>query len=81
MRRVWQGSPNTDQRYRRFFSVINSHETLENYYRVNFILLNNAKWSLSDIEDCLVWEREVYVAMYQQYIEEENLRLQQQTQQ
>ena len=36
------------------------------------------KYSLSDLENMMPWEREVYVTMLQQYIEEENLKAQQQ---
>lgn len=30
------------------------------------------KWSLSDIEDMMPWERDIYVAQLGQYIIEEN---------
>lgn len=36
------------------------------------------KFSLSELEDMMPWEREVYVVMLNQYIEEQNTKAQQQ---
>ncbi len=44
---------------------------LENYYRLNFALLQFHKWSLTEIEHLIPWERDVYVALLQQHLEEE----------
>ena len=54
-----------------------AHETLESYYKTNFSLLQHHKYSLSEIENMIPWEREVYIALLKQYIEEENLKNQQ----
>ena len=35
------------------------------------------KYSLTEIENIMPWERDVYVALLKQYIEEENLKRQQ----
>lgn len=50
------------------------HETLESYYKTNFSLMNDHKYSLSEIENLIPWEREVYIALIKQRIEEEELR-------
>ena len=55
-----------------------SHTNLEAHFRTNFALMQYHKYSLSDLENMMPWEREVYVTMLQQYIEEENLKAQQQ---
>ena len=55
-----------------------SHTSLEVYFKTNFALMQYHKYSLSDLENMMPWEREVYVTMLQQYIEEENLKAQQQ---
>jgi hypothetical protein len=49
-------------------------EDLASYYKTNFALLQHHKYSLSDLENMIPWEREVYVGLLQQYIEEENLK-------
>jgi hypothetical protein len=51
-----------------------SHESLESYYRTNFSLIQHHKYSLTEIENMIPWEREVYISLLKQYIEEENLK-------
>jgi hypothetical protein len=36
------------------------------------------KYSLTELENMMPWEREIYVTLLVQYLEEENQRLQQQ---
>jgi hypothetical protein len=55
-----------------------AHTNLESYYKINFALLQHHKYSLVDLENMIPWEREVYLTLLQQYIEEENLKAQQQ---
>jgi hypothetical protein len=50
---------------------------LESYYRINFSLLQFHKYSLSEIENLIPFERELYLGLLQQHIEEENLKNQQ----
>lgn len=54
-----------------------AHTTLESYYKTNFALMQHHKYSLTELENMLPWEREVYVSLLQSYIEEENLKAQQ----
>ena len=46
-----------------------------NYMRVNFALMQHHNYSLTELEEMLPWEREVYLNMLQQHIEDENMRL------
>ena len=55
-----------------------AHENLESYYKVNFALMQHHKYSLTELENMIPWEREVYLTLLQQYIEEENLKAKQQ---
>jgi hypothetical protein len=48
-----------------------SHEDLETYYRINFALMQYHKYSLSDIENMIPWEREIYLALLENHIREE----------
>jgi len=52
-----------------------SHENLANYYKMNFSLLQYHKYSLDEIENMIPFEREVYVALLIQHLEEEKQRL------
>lgn len=45
-----------------------------NYYQSNFQLFHNFKWSLSEVENMLPWEREIYIVMLNEQIKEENER-------
>tara|TARA_Y100000768_G_scaffold299566_1_gene233309 strand:+ start:400 stop:543 length:144 start_codon:yes stop_codon:yes gene_type:complete len=36
------------------------------------------KYSLTELENMIPWEREVYVSLLREYIEKENLKVQQQ---
>ena len=52
---------------------------LENYYKINFALMQYHKYSLTEIENLIPWERDIYVSLLQQHLEEEKLKQQQQT--
>ena len=54
-----------------------SHIDLESYFKTNFALMQHHKYSLTELENMIPWEREVYLTLLQQYIEEENLKAQQ----
>ena len=54
-----------------------SHINLEAYYRINFALMQFHKYSLTEIENLVSWERDIYVGLLKQHIEEENLKAQQ----
>jgi hypothetical protein len=49
-----------------------AHESLESYYKVNFALMQHHKYSLTELENMIPWEREIYITLLKQYIEEEN---------
>ena len=51
---------------------------LENYFKINFALLQFHKYSLTEIEKLIPWERDIYIAMLQQHLEDEKLKQQQQ---
>ena len=54
-----------------------AHLSAESYYELTFSLIQYHKYSLTEIENMMPWERDVYVALLKQYIEEENLKRQQ----
>ena len=51
---------------------------LENYFRLNFSLMQYHKYSLWEIENMIPWERDVYVGLLQQHLEVEELKQKQQ---
>ena len=56
------------------FSISHGHESLESYFKTNFALMQHHKYSLTELENMMPWEREIYVTLLSQYIEEENLK-------
>jgi hypothetical protein len=54
-----------------------AHMNLMNYYELNFSLMQYHKYSLTEIENMIPWERDVYVAMLQNHLEEEKLKTKQ----
>jgi len=53
------------------------HNNLENYFRLNFALMQYHKYSLTEIENMMPWERDIYVGLLQSHLEEERLKEQQ----
>ena len=54
-----------------------AHMNLESYFILNFALMQHHKYSLTEIENMMPWERDIYLGLLNQYIEEENLKAQQ----
>ena len=54
-----------------------AHEDLVSYYKLNFALMQHYKYSLTELENMIPWERDIYLSLLQNYIEEENLKAQQ----
>jgi len=48
------------------------------YYQVNFQMIHHHKYSLTEIENMMPWERDIYISMIKSYIEEENKRIEEQ---
>jgi hypothetical protein len=49
-----------------------SHTNLGSYLKTNFAMMQHHNYSLSDIENMIPWERDIYVSMLVDYIEKEN---------
>ena len=51
-----------------------AHENLESYYKTNFALIQHHKYSLTELENMIPWERDIYVSLLVAYIKEEQER-------
>ena len=74
---MWYETTTSSRRTSKFFRIALSHETLANYIQTNFGLIQHHNWSLTELENMMPWERDIYTTLLQQYIEEENLKRQQ----
>ena len=54
-----------------------SHISLESYFKLNFALIQHHKYSLTEIENMMPWERDIYVGLLNQWIDDENLKAKQ----
>ena len=54
-----------------------AHIDLESYFKLNFALMQHHKYSLTEIENMMPWERDIYLGLLNQYIEDENLKAKQ----
>jgi hypothetical protein len=59
----------------KFFRLIVRYDTLKNFYETNFALMQHHKYSLSELENMIPWERNIYVSLLVKYLKEEKERL------
>ena len=52
-----------------------SHNNLQNYYLLNFSLIQHHKYSLTEVENMMPYELQIYTQLLQQHIKEENERI------
>lgn len=55
------------------------HETLEDYYNTNFSLNKRHGYSITELENMLPWEREIYIIMLINHLREEREKREQQS--
>lgn len=46
-----------------------SHDTIVNWYKTNFLMIQEYQYSLTEIENMMPWEREVYISLLLQHQE------------
>jgi len=49
---------------------------MTNYYQVNFQMMQHHKYSLTELDNMIPWERDIYVSLLTQWVDEENKRIQ-----
>ena len=52
-----------------------SHDSVENYYKTNFMMMQHHNYSLKELEDMIPWEREIYIGLLMNYLKEEKKRI------
>jgi hypothetical protein len=77
---VWLRRRYDHKGYAKFFRLIFRYDTLKNYYETNFALMQHHKYSLTELETMIPWERNVYVGLLVNYLKEEKERLELQKQ-
>ena len=57
-----------------FFRLCISYDSLMNHYKTNFQLMQHHNYSLQDLENMLPYERDIYVRLLTQFLEDEKER-------
>ena len=57
------------------------HDSLLNYYKTNFALMQHHKYDLETLENMMPFERELYIMLLSQHIEDANQQAQLKAQQ
>lgn len=53
------------------------HSSVDSFYEINFALMHYHKWSLSEIENMIPFERDIYMKYLLNALEKERLEAQQ----
>ena len=59
---------------RKFFRIALSNDNITNYYKTNFALMQHHKYSLTELENLMPWERDIYIQLLTEHLEEERNR-------
>lgn len=59
----------------KFFRIIFGYDNLANHYKTNFNLMQHHKYSLTELDNLIPWEKQIYVKMLTDFIKEQNERL------
>ncbi len=53
------------------------YDSLMNYYRTNFSMMQHHKYSLTELESMIPWERFIYIDLLKQHIQnmEDDMRM------
>jgi hypothetical protein len=72
---MWLRGRYKSRRHRKFFRLIFSYDNLGNFFQTNFSLMQHHKYSLTELDNMLPWERQIYIDMLVRHLEEERERL------
>jgi hypothetical protein len=51
------------------------HDDLENHYKLNFQLIHHYKYSLTELDNMMPFERDIYVSLLEDYLKQEKMEL------
>jgi hypothetical protein len=51
------------------------YDNLGNYYKTNFALMQHHKYSITDLENMMPWERYLYIDLLKEHVRETNEKL------
>ena len=54
------------------------HDSLMNHYKTNFALMQHHKYSLTELDNMMPWERDIYINLLIAHLKEEEERMERQ---
>lgn len=51
------------------------YDNLMNYYKTNFSMMQHHKYSLTELDNMIPWEKQIYIKMLVDFVKEQNDRL------
>lgn len=51
------------------------YDSLMNHYKTNFALMQHHKYSLTELENMIPWERFIYVDLLKEYLKEQEQKM------
>ena len=51
------------------------YDSLKNYFETNFSLMHHHKYSLTELENMIPWEKRIYVSLIMAFIKEQNEKM------
>ena len=69
---LWLQSPDQVLGLHQFFSIMLGHDSLANFFKTNFNLMQIHKYSITELENMISWERSLYIDLLKEHIREEN---------
>lgn len=61
----------------KFFRIMFRHDSLTNHYQTNFALMQHHKYSLSELDNMMPWEKQVYIDLLLKFLDEETEKIKQ----
>ena len=65
---MWKGGVHTPTWIEQFFYVALSHNSLANMFYTNFALMHHHKYSLTELEEMMPFERDIYLQMLTNFL-------------
>jgi hypothetical protein len=75
---VWTERKSRNGRHGKFFRLTLSNDNLLNHYQTNFALMQHHKYSLTELDEMIPFEREIYLALLTEHVKQENERIKEQ---
>ena len=54
-----------------FFRITLSHDSLESHFLTNFALVQHHKYSLTELNEMIPWERHIYLELLKNWVQEQ----------